>query len=102
MIIEISDDTPQAWRDLVEAMAVLSKGQTNKVSPTYCAHDTLYVCADPHKFTKQERAKLDELGFFVSGHDRDNSDGDEGEALVEDCANDYCEASFMSFRFGSA
>lgn len=91
MIVKVGNETPQAWKDLIEGLAMMSKGQVNSSAPLHCEHDTLTVCADPHKLTKEECAKLDELGFFVDGHDD------------EDCQPDgYCEASFMSFRFGSA
>lgn len=103
MIISIVlDELPEAWEDLIVGLTLLSRGRANDVSPLHCEHDELTIMADPHKFTKAERIRLDKLGFFVEGHDADDSDGDEGLGKVEDCDGDCCEAVFKSFRFGSA
>lgn len=80
MIIEISDEAPQAWKDLLEGLAILSKGQINEISPTYCSHDNMTVCADPKSFSVSELVKLRELGF----------DADENNL------------TFESWKFGSA
>lgn len=64
-------------RDLIEALTILSK-YTDAEYPTHCEHDELTVCVDPAKVSDVDKARLDELGFFVS---------------EEDC--------FKSFRFGS-
>lgn len=109
MIVEINDQAPQIWKDLVDGLALLSKGATDSY-PTHCEHDTLTICADPHKFTRDELVKLNNLGFFVSGHtgfkddgtDDEDEDEDE-ETSVADCPErEDCDAYFMSFRFGSA
>lgn len=77
----MTDDTqPRAWRDLIEALTLLAKGQNNDVSPLHCEHDTLTVMADPADFTADELARLDILGFIP----------------------DHDTATFTSFRFGSA
>jgi hypothetical protein len=78
-VITLPETLPQAWSDLLEGLALLSKGQSNDISPFHCEHDRLTVCADPARFTTEELAYLDKLGF----HPDD-----------EDC--------FYSFRFGSA
>ena len=78
VMTRVSDDSSQAWKDLVEALTLLSKGQSNEISPLHCEHDELTVCADPTEFTMEERSRLKELGF-----------------LVDDDA-------FKSYRFGSA
>lgn len=73
-------DIPQAWADLIKALVMLARAQTDDISPLWCKHDELNVCATAEKFTPEEIALLDELGFHV------NSDED----------------GFYSFRFGSA
>lgn len=78
--IEITAEMPTAWVNLFEALTILARHQNNESSPLHCEHDTLYVMADPRKFTTAELLRLDELGFFSSG---------EGEC-------------FQSFEFGRA
>jgi len=68
-----------AWTDLIEAATVLAK-HGDPVSPFHCEHDQLNVMADPAKFTAEEIARLDELGFHA------------------DMGNEF----FYSFRYGSA
>jgi hypothetical protein len=68
-----------AWDDLIKALTLLRKGATDTVSPLHCEHDTLWVLADPEKFTAEETEQLDAWGFFVDS-----------------------EGGFSSFRFGSA
>lgn len=48
--------------------------------PTHCEHDVLTVCVKPTKVSKEDKKRLNELGF--------NEDED------EDC--------FRSYRYGSA
>lgn len=69
---------PKAWSDLMTALPILARERTDDVSPFNCSHDQLSVMSDPSKYTAEERAHLDELGF--------HSDGE----------------SFYSFRYGSA
>lgn len=76
--IELPDDLPDAWRDLISGLALLARGQTGS-SPLHCEHDTLWVMASAEAFTPEEIVMIDRLGFFV----------DE-------------EGGFQSFRFGSA
>ncbi len=76
---QISDDAPAAWRELIEALVLISKGWVNSSSPLHCEHDELRVMADPSSFTAEELARLEQLGFHQS------EDG-----------------NFYSFRFGSA
>jgi hypothetical protein len=72
-------EMPEAWKDLIDGLMLLSKGRTDDISPFHCEHDTLMVLADPEKFTEAELAELDAWGF--------HPDGDGG---------------FYSYRFGSA
>lgn len=108
VLTKIKPNAPQAWKDLIEGLTLLSRGQNNEISPTNCSHDQMTVCADPHKFTRDELAKLSSLGFLVSGHTGFKDDGTDdenemGQVLVADCPEpEYCDAHFMSFRFGSA
>jgi hypothetical protein len=75
-----TDQFPEAWRDLLVALPLLAKGRTDDVSPFICTYDTLWVTSDPSRYSAEELAELDRLGFDVdSGTD-----------------------SFRSFRFGSA
>lgn len=70
---------PPAWRNLIDALALLARGQCNDISPLNCTHDTLGVSADPEKFTPEEIAQLEAWGFHVDP-----------------------EGGFYSFRYGSA
>lgn len=72
-------ELPSAWKDLMEALTLLSQGQVNGLSPFHCEHDKLTVMADPARFTAEDIAHLEILGF--------HPDDDE---------------TFYSFRFGSA
>lgn len=71
---------PQAWADLIEGLTMLAKAQDNDISPTWCEHDTMHVCADASQFTQRQLDRLEAMGFH-----EDNEDG-----------------GFYSFRFGSA
>lgn len=65
---------------LIEALQILLK-YGNPDYPTHCEHDELTICGiDPSVVSIEDKAKLDELGFFVSD-------------------SDEC---FKSFRYGSA
>ena len=77
--LELPDDLPDAWRDLIAGLTLLARGQSNDISPLHCEHDTLWVMASAEAFTPEEITRLDGLGFFV----------DE-------------EGGFQSFRFGGA
>lgn len=67
-------------KDLIEALQIFLK-YADPYSPTHCEHDELQIAGiSPEEVSEQDKARLDELGFFVS---------EETEA-------------FMSFRFGSA
>lgn len=100
--LAIVDTAPGAWKDLIIGLNLLVKHATSEVSPFHYEHDELWIMSDPHKFTKEELALLDKLGFFVTGHDIDDSDGDEGQGFAWDCKDKDCEAGFKSYRFGSA
>lgn len=76
----MTTNLPKAWAHLLEALTLLAKGRSNDGGPFHCEHDELTVMADPADFTDAEIARLDELGFFP----------------------DHDEATFKSFRFGSA
>jgi hypothetical protein len=78
-MLELPDDLPEAWRDLLSGLALLARGQSNAISPLRCEHDTLWVSASAEAFTPEEIGQLEGLGFFV------DEDG-----------------GFQSFRFGSA
>ena len=64
--------------DLIKALQIFLKYE-NKMYPTYCEHDVLYVDIDPSIVSDEDKETLDELGFFV---DEEN-----------DC--------FASFKYGS-
>jgi hypothetical protein len=67
--------------DLIKALQIFLK-DGNPAYPTNCSHDELRIMEiDPAVVSDEDKAKLDELGFFVS----EEEDG-----------------GFMSFRFGSA
>lgn len=68
--------------DLIKALTILLK-YGDPSSPTHCEHDTLMICGiDPEWVSEEDVDELEALGFFV---------GDE-----------YGDAAFLSFRFGSA
>lgn len=69
-----------AWADLAEAIEIFRTGNVNVISPFHCTHDTLGVMASPESYTKDQLARLNELGFHP----------------------DIVGESFYSFRFGSA
>jgi hypothetical protein len=75
------NEMPQAWADLIEAITLLAQHPTNNISPLWCEHDTLHVCADRSKFTAEEVARLEKLGFH-----------EDTEWM----------AGFHSYRYGSA
>lgn len=65
---------------LIQALQIFLK-YGDPIYPTYCSHDELTICGiNPSDVSDEDKAILDDLGFFV-----DESD---------DC--------FKSFRFGSA
>ena len=66
------------WDDLIEAVTILKQHATGAF-PTHCEHDVLLVMADPAKFSPEELARLEELGFHPGEHD-----------------------TFKSYRYGSA
>lgn len=64
---------------LIEAMTIFRKYAPAVYSPLHCEHDVLIVCGvDPSAVIDEDKARLDEIGFFVS------------------------EGCFRSYRFGSA
>jgi hypothetical protein len=77
----MTGDMPPAWAELIKGLSLLAEGETNDISPLWCEHDTLHVCADPAKFTPEQLDLLADWGFLA------DTDGDPG---------------FYSFRFGSA
>lgn len=70
---------PRAWADLIEAVTLLAQHPANDISPFWCEHDQLHVCADDEAFAPEEIVRLEELGF-----------------------NRDTEGGFYSFRYGSA
>ena len=69
--------------DLIEALQIM-RTVNNPKYPTICEHDCLYITdyISPDSFTKEQIARLEELGFFIS--------------------EEYGSRQFMSYRFGSA
>ena len=65
-------------KDLIEALNIFLK-YTQAENPTNCSHDVLWVDVDETKVSKEDKKRLDKLGFFISSED----------------------GGFMSFRFGS-
>jgi len=63
---------------LIKALQIFLK-YGNPAYPTHCEHDKLWICGiDPEAVSKEDKKKLDELGFF------EDDDG------------------FASFKYGSA
>ena len=70
--------------ELIAALTILRQ-YGNPRSPFQCEHDTLYVCGiEPAGVSDADKARLDKLGFFVSGEFGEDS------------------LQFVSFRYGSA
>jgi hypothetical protein len=69
-----------AWSDLINGLGILYLGKTGDVSPLHCEHDVLTVMSDPARFTPDQIAHLERLGFNAN----------------------YQDEVFYSFRFGSA
>lgn len=65
---------------LIQALQIFLK-YGNPNFPTHCEHDVLYVMIDPSLVSDEDKAKLDELGFFPD---------DDGSG------------NFMSFLYGRA
>lgn len=56
-------------KDLIFALQILLK-YGNPDYPTHCEHDELWICGiNPNDVSKDDKEKLDELGFFVSESD---------------------------------
>ena len=79
-------------KKLIEALNILLK-YGNPDYPFHCEHDQLNVVGiNPEDISKEDKEKLDELGFIVQvdgEYDEDNEDYHE-------------ESSIYSFRYGSA
>ncbi len=66
LIIRDRDNTynkEKVVRDLIEALIIFLK-YDNKQSPTNCSHDCLFVDIQPEWVSKEDKKRLDELGFF--------------------------------------
>lgn len=63
---------------LIEALQIFEKYMEPGQYPTHCQHDIMYVCVDYDAVSDEDKARLDELGFFEQ------------------------EEGFASYRFGSA
>jgi hypothetical protein len=72
--------TQKEWTDLIEALTLLARGQSDNSSPFHCEHDVLTVMSDPDEFTEEELARLSALGFDAGPDD----------------------GTFSSFRYGAA
>ncbi len=57
---------PRSWADLFAALTLLASGQSDTISPLHCESGQLTVMADPDKFTADELAVLDKLGFTAT------------------------------------
>jgi len=68
-------------KDLLEAITIFCKYEPDNRTPLHCEHDYLYVDVHPDKVTREDKTRLDELGFFVD--------------------SEYGGDGFGSFRFGS-
>lgn len=69
-------------KDLIEALQILLKYGDPR-NPTHCEHDVLTVVGiDPSDVAEEDKARLEELGFFIS--------------------DEYGEPMFRSYRYGSA
>lgn len=67
---------------LIEALTILLK-YGDPAYPTHCEHDVLTIVGiDPEDVSDEDKAKLDELGFFVG--------------------SEYGDEAFHSYRYGSA
>jgi hypothetical protein len=67
---------------LIAAFQIFRK-YGNPRHPTICEHDIMIICEiEPSKVSDEDKAKLEELGFFVS--------------------KDGGEEYFASYRYGSA
>lgn len=55
--------------DLIEALQIFSK-YGNPTYPIHCEHDVLMISPEisPDIVSKEDRDKLEELGFFVSDY----------------------------------
>jgi hypothetical protein len=49
--------------DLIEALQIMAKYDKPDY-PTHCEHDNLHVAVDPELVSEEDKARLDELGFF--------------------------------------
>jgi hypothetical protein len=69
-------------KDLIEALTIFAKYAPDSYSPVHCEHDVMTVVRPiPEEVSEEDKARLDELGFFVG--------------------SEYGEY-FQSYRFGSA
>lgn len=68
-------------KDLLEALQIFLK-YGNPYAPLNCCHDLLYVDINPDKVSKEDKDKLEKLGFC---------DGEKEDL----------EGGFISYRFGS-
>lgn len=60
------DQIPPVWAELLEALAIFATvADNNDDSPLVCEDDAIYVPLSPKKFTEQQIADLDGLGFSI-------------------------------------
>lgn len=92
--------------ELIEALQIIRSRTSNRRKPTNCEHGQIVVLVDDVRaYTKEEKKRLDELGFFLSeGLDVEMPDDvewyDWDLSVLED--DDFEFHGFMSYRFGSA
>lgn len=73
-------EMPQAWAELIAGLTLLARHPASDISPLWCEHDILHVCAELDDFSGEEVERLEALGFHA----------------------DYNYGGFFSTRFGSA
>jgi len=79
----MAEERREGFADFIEALTIMN-ARVSGHAGTHCEHDELTVCGvDPADFSKEELARLDSLGFFVTD---------------EYGQSDLC---FKSFRWGS-
>lgn len=82
--------TKDKLSDLIEALQILLK-YDNPSYPTYCGHETLFVKVDPTIVSKEDRERLDILGFHCAL---------EGEEEYDNYVSEGYDEGFISYRFG--
>lgn len=61
-------DGPPLLSHLIEALQIALKYE-DKEWPTHCEHDEMWLNIDSSKVSDEDKARLDELGFFEDEDD---------------------------------